>query len=98
MGFDDFDFSGRGARVKVTKHARERWRERVPESQLYAHGLDANTWHQAEVVYAPQANCDESRLYQIRGARDMLLCGMYNPDHTSVVTVMHADYSRLRRR
>jgi len=92
----DFDF-GNLTPVRITNHARDQWRSRLKQSALYGHPLNENTWYEAEVVSAPSADCDEQRLYQMRGHRDMLLCGKYHPDYTSVVTVLYADYDRLSR-
>lgn len=92
----EFDFSN-STPVRVTNHAYQQWNSRVDQSTRYAHPLNENTWYEAEVVRAPSADCDEQRLYQIRGHRDMLLCGHYYPNYTSLVTVLYADYDRLSR-
>lgn len=92
----DFDF-GNSTPVRITRHARDQWKSRLSRSALMGHQLNENTWYEAEIVNAPSADCDEQRLYTIRGHRDMLLCGKYHPNETAVVTVLYADYDRLSR-
>jgi hypothetical protein len=90
MGWNDFNIGGGG--VDISRHARKRWNERVPSS---APDLQPSTWLNAEYAYAPEADCDETKLFRLDGARDMLLCGQKKGQKTVVVTVLYADYDRL---
>ena len=91
-----FDFSMGGGSVKVTRHAKRRWRERVRDPPPQALELSADMWHSAQNVVAPEADCDESRIYPIPGKSDMLLCGKHDASGVSIATVLYADYSRIR--
>lgn len=93
----DFGIGNGGLPIEITIHARQRWRERLPDWALKHYPLNPRTWDEAVVVIAPTADCDETRLVEIIGAeRDMILCAKHHPDKTVVVTVMYADYDRLR--
>lgn len=91
-----FNFSMGGNSVDVTRHAKKRWRERVRNPPTQDLELSADMWHSAENVIAPEADCDEERLYTIPGEQDMLLCGKHKGSKVSITTVLYADYSRLQ--
>lgn len=97
----EFDFlgagGGNGIDVVISRHARSRWAERLEDWALRRHPILPTAWRSSEVVIAPQADCDETRLYVIEGHRDMLLCGKHYPEKTVVATVLYADHSRLSR-
>jgi hypothetical protein len=95
----DFGIGSGGGDIVIKRHAKKRWRERTEPGTLPGHDieLDEGTWLNAETVDAPEADCDEARLYTVRGARDMLLCGHHDGATTRVTTVLYADHSRLRR-
>lgn len=98
MRIDDFDFTGGdNVPVRISAHARDQWRDRMPGYLLSTYPLDESTWEHADVVIAPEADCDEARLVVVPEARDMLLCGKHEPDRTVVATVLYADHGRLRR-
>jgi hypothetical protein len=85
---------GFGGGVEISRHAKKRWRERVDDPPAGALELTESVWHNAETVYAPEADCDESRVYPVPGQRDMLLCGKHK-GNIVVSTVLYADPDRL---
>jgi len=86
---------GFGNDVNISRHAKRQWRDRVTDPPPGDEELEGSTWLNAEPVHAPKANCEEARLYRMRGARDMLLCGHRKSSGMVVATVLYADYSRL---
>jgi len=93
MGDFDIGFGsgGSGGDVRITRHARKRWRERVEKPPSWAIELDEDIWREAERVVVPTKDCDESRLYTMPGTRNMILCGKRRADGgLNVATAVYA--------
>lgn len=93
----DFGIGTSGS-VRISRHARKRWRQRVERPPSWAIELDEDIWHEAEPVRVPTKNCLEARLYEMPGTRDMILCAKRRPgEPLTVTTAVYADREVVKR-
>lgn len=81
--------------IRVTRHAHDRWLQRLGGS-LWAEHPIGKAWREGVTVDAPEVDCDEARVYELPiGHEDMLLVGRREEGELVLVTVLYADHRRL---